>query len=206
MAETARTESLERQLTELNSRSRWYSSQLWQLPFAYLGLTAVTVVQLVDKKEVLPYGLITASVVGILSFVHLLFMQNGNNRAVESLREVEGSLNLKPTAEVKPFYEWPFLLMLVLAALGCFLGGMFLLWKERRMFDSRWLEVIGLGMQVLGTVLLTISLWWPGPQMFATEAGGLMPKGKYPRLWICVARVGLAVYLLGVLVTGRATL
>ena len=96
--------------------------------------------------------------------------------------------------------------MVGLATLGYFLGGMFLLGTEGRMFDYRWLDVVGLGMQMLGTILLTVSLWWPGPQMFATEVGGMTPTSKYPRLWIYVARVGLALYLLGALVAGREML
>ncbi len=38
------------QLTELNNRSRWYSAQLWQLPFTYLAVTAIAISNLESQN------------------------------------------------------------------------------------------------------------------------------------------------------------
>jgi len=37
------------QLTQLNELSRWYSSQLWQIPFAFLTLAAGILGIVIDK-------------------------------------------------------------------------------------------------------------------------------------------------------------
>lgn len=42
-------ETLRLQLKELNIRSRWYTSQIWYVPFAFLGLMVV----LLSKMSIL---------------------------------------------------------------------------------------------------------------------------------------------------------
>lgn len=38
-----KSDSLRVQLEQLNERSCWYSSQLWQAPFAFFGITAIVI-------------------------------------------------------------------------------------------------------------------------------------------------------------------
>jgi len=83
-------------LIELNNRSRWYSSQLWQIPFAYLGLTALAVGQVASKAsetnsdmEVLRYVLMGSAFFGLLAILHSILALVAERRTVEKLREVE---------------------------------------------------------------------------------------------------------------------
>ena len=93
----AKDESLIAQLAELNSRSRWYSSQLWQVPFAYLGITGVVIAGLVDKNSILVLGLIATGLFGICVLVHMYGMKDGERRAVQNLQKIERELKLEPT-------------------------------------------------------------------------------------------------------------
>jgi hypothetical protein len=94
------------QLSELNSRSRWYSSQLWQVPFAYLGLTGVIVANLVDESpSILSLGLIVSAIFGVLVYIHILGMRDGEKRAVIGLKNIENELNLPPAAEYNTWYH-----------------------------------------------------------------------------------------------------
>ena len=108
------------QLTELNARSRAYSAQIWQLPLAYLTAAGVVLSQVSN-----PRGQAMASVsiglVGLLLSWHLWGIEEGRSRAVRNLRDLETQLGLTPTAEDRPGYTFPLLLMSVIAAL-VFLG------------------------------------------------------------------------------------
>ena len=63
MSETAMPdpESLRAQLTELNIRSRTYTTQIWQVPFAYLGILSIAVVQAAGKLPSLLLALLLGS-------------------------------------------------------------------------------------------------------------------------------------------------
>ena len=97
--EKAKVESLIAQLAELNSRSRWYSSQLWQVPFAYLGITGVVLAGLADKNSILVLGLIAIGLFGICVSIHMYGMKDGEHRAVRNLQKIERELKLEPTVE-----------------------------------------------------------------------------------------------------------
>ena len=47
--------TLRQQLQVLNERSRWYSAELWQIPFAYLGLTALVIAQIATNEKTQVY-------------------------------------------------------------------------------------------------------------------------------------------------------
>lgn len=93
------------QLQILNERSRWYSSQLWQVPFLYLTITGAFVGQVIDKGA---HFLSLASVVGgMLGFVvayHMQKLKDGEKRAVNALIEIEGHLKIPQRAEHKKEY------------------------------------------------------------------------------------------------------
>jgi len=52
-------------------------------------------------------------------------------------------------------------------------------------------------LQGVGTVLLTHSLWWWRPTMFSTMAGMATPWPRRSTVSLWLARLGLALYLLG---------
>lgn len=122
-------DSLLAQFVELNSRSRWYSSQLWQVPFAYLGITGVTTAGLAysDHKILLPFAFIVAGLFGICVFLHTVGMRDGERRAVENLKNVEKQLNLQLTAEYKPcLYVTTLQAIVVIAFIAYFTAGIYL--------------------------------------------------------------------------------
>ena len=105
------------QFTELNNRGRWYSSQLWQVPFAYLGITAVAVAQAAEKSpRFLPLALFGCAVFGVCVLVHFRGMMDGEKRAVEDLIKVErDDLHLRPTTEYKSqIYVLPLMFIMIL--------------------------------------------------------------------------------------------
>ena len=126
--EKAEGESLRAQLAELNFRSRWYSSQLWQIPFAYLGITCVVLAGLANKNpKTLAFGLIAAGLFGICVSIHMYGMRNGEHRAVRNLQEIETALKLEPTVEYMPgTYVVPLQLAVILATIVYLIGGAYL--------------------------------------------------------------------------------
>lgn len=116
-------QALQLQFRELNTRSRWYSSQLWQIPFAYLGVTGIVLGRLAGESRCqLSLGLLCSGIFGILVSVHIFGLMNGEKRAVTGLEEVESKLGLEPTAKYKPFYVIPLALSVVCATIFYFLA------------------------------------------------------------------------------------
>ena len=95
-----RQETLRAQLTELNQRSHWYSAQLWQLPFAYLGITGVALASL-DSATPRKYAItcFAAGVLGLLVFIHMVAVRRLEKRAIGKLSDVEKELGLAPAED-----------------------------------------------------------------------------------------------------------
>jgi len=101
----ASTETLQVQLQILNERSRWYSNQLWQVPFLYIAATGALLGQLIDKQVYyLPLGMIVTGLLGGVVFIHMRKLQNGEGRAVRALRDIEEELGLEAKAEHRKDY------------------------------------------------------------------------------------------------------
>ena len=120
-------ESLRVQLAELNGRSRAYTAQIWQIPFAYLGIVGVVLAQVADKTpRITVIALFAAAVFGVVAFVHLTAMMNGVRRAVEAIVKVERQLKLEETAQYRPWwYISPLAAVVVLAVIACLVGGIY---------------------------------------------------------------------------------
>lgn len=76
--------------TELNQRSRWYSSQLWYVPFAYIGIVGLGV----EKVHNLPYPLsnlayLMLAFFSLAVFVHVSSIKFYERRAVLSMQKLE---------------------------------------------------------------------------------------------------------------------
>lgn len=116
-------ETLRAQLAELNQRSHWYSAQLWQLPFAYLGITGVALASL-DSATPKKYAItcFAAGVLGLLVFIHMVAVRRLEKRAIAKLSEVEKELGLSPAedsvVDVYPMIIATFLGMAFYFALG----------------------------------------------------------------------------------------
>jgi len=97
-------ETLRVQLVELNNRSRWYSSQLWQLPFAFLGVTGLSIATFIDKKPLfLALALFICSIFGLCICIHLRGILDGEKRAVQDLQDIENLLKLPKSTKLKKY-------------------------------------------------------------------------------------------------------
>lgn len=106
--ESAQHAALCVQLEELNNRSRFYSSQAWQVPFAYLALAAISVASVAEHRaHFLPLALVGAALLGSWVAVHLRYVRNGIERAVEHTKTVEDDLGLNRTVIFdEKYWRW----------------------------------------------------------------------------------------------------
>lgn len=93
---TSDRDVLRAQLTELNLRSRWYSSQLWYVSFAYIGVTGVAISTAAGTDpSLLQEFLWFCSGFGVMVTLHMVGVIRGERRAVQKLIEVEELLELE---------------------------------------------------------------------------------------------------------------
>jgi len=93
------------QLQILNERSRWYSGQLWQIPFLYLTITGAFVGQVIDKAiHLLSLAAVVGGLLGFVVAYHMGKLKDGEERAVKALIEVESSLKISHRAEHRKEY------------------------------------------------------------------------------------------------------
>ena len=105
-------ESLRLQYAELNNRSRWYGSQLWQLPLAYALFSAVSASSIAGKQEAwLPVSFLVIGVTGLLLFVHMREIYASQKRAVLHMQEIEDALCLTATVQMRN-YTAPLLIIM----------------------------------------------------------------------------------------------
>jgi len=110
-------------LSELNERSRWYAAQVWQVPFAYLGIVGLVITQVVDKhSDQLWLAFIGAGVFGLFVLWHMRDLQDGVRRAVLNLQSLERGGGLITLAQYKPRYLRPFFFVVGLAVIASFLA------------------------------------------------------------------------------------
>ena len=113
------SESLLCQLTELNNRSRWYSSELWQIPFAYLGVTGVVIAQLAAKAETfLGVGFATSALFGVFVLIHVFRIRASEQLAILNLQDTERALRLPVTVKTRLGHPKIFQIALVVAVAG----------------------------------------------------------------------------------------
>lgn len=94
-----RHKTLLTQLTELNSRSRMYSVELWQIPFAFFGVTGIGITHIAARvPEFLPHAFALSSVFGVFVIVHMRKIRVLEQKAVSKLRQIEQELGLKQRA------------------------------------------------------------------------------------------------------------
>lgn len=108
-------------LAEANNRSRWYAAQLWQLPFAYLGMTTIALFQIPRNSNGEPAAyfrnaVAASAVFGVLVLLHEIAALRGHYRAVEGLRYFEQRACVP--AEYRARHGWSAYPMVVTTALG----------------------------------------------------------------------------------------
>lgn len=88
------------QLQELNQRSRWYTSRLWQIPFAYIGIASTYWWASNSSSSYINKGLpIFMIALGIIVWDHINDLGEKISRAVDNIQRVEGELQLEVTAK-----------------------------------------------------------------------------------------------------------
>lgn len=76
---------------QLNRRARLYSSQLWYVPFAYIGLVGIGLEKILAWPQPLKsFGLIFMGIFSIAAFVHVSSIKYLERRAVKKMRQLEG--------------------------------------------------------------------------------------------------------------------
>lgn len=119
-------ESLRAQLSELNIRSRAYTAQLWQIPFAYIGISVVVLDQVIATPEYFATALLLSGILGTAVLFHITAMLEGTKRAVANIRKVEGLLRLEPTAEYRPFWHiGPFITVTALFVASSYIAAVY---------------------------------------------------------------------------------
>jgi len=112
------------QLSQLNQRVRLYAQQIWQVPFAYLGLVLLSFAGW-DSFGPRMRGsiMIGMGVVGALVFCHHLGLVQANNRGVEKIEETERRLRLDVTVRRSGLIVCPLGALVLLVGLTELIGG-----------------------------------------------------------------------------------
>ena len=126
-------------LEELNRRSRWYSSQLWYVPFAYLGIVGLGV----EKVSCLDHPLknIAHAMLALFSlavFVHICSLKYYERRVVKRMQDLEDPV---VSGGGSPWYmSFTFYLKVMLA--GGSYGFAWFIWNETEFGNSvKWVLI-----------------------------------------------------------------
>lgn len=75
---------------QLNLRSRWYSSQLWYVPFAYVAIAGLFLKEIANlSDEVKSFGYLFFSAFSLAVYVHVLSLKYHERRAVAKMQDIE---------------------------------------------------------------------------------------------------------------------
>lgn len=112
---------LQTQLSEINTRSRTYASQVWQIPLAYLTLAGFVLSEIHEKwKERLWVGFLVSGFIGIAVFFHMIGMLKSTKRAVDHIQRIEKELGLAVTALYVPGLNvYPLMAIVAIVAIAC---------------------------------------------------------------------------------------
>jgi hypothetical protein len=124
-------DSLRVQLTEMNNRGRWYSSELWQVPFAFLGVTGLIITQVADKGIVfLGVAFGASALFGVFVLIHMFRIRTSEIRAIKHLQDTEEALHLPPTAKTRGGVKI-FQVAMIVATAAYTLTAVGLLWSAK---------------------------------------------------------------------------
>lgn len=137
------------QYEQLNQRARWYSAQLWVVPFTYLGLIGVGFEKINALKDTYlrSTGLLLTAFLSLTVFVHVSAVKYYERKAIKAMRDLE---NPKLSSGGSPWYlSYVFFIKAILCALtfAFTVGGIWPMTDDR---DGR------LGLLILSAVVLAI--------------------------------------------------
>jgi len=122
-------EELMAQLHELNDRSRMYNSQIWQVPFAFFGLTILVLSTIMNNSNtyLFVFSLVLELSLGVAVIIHMLGLQDGIKRAVTNIKIIELKMGLENTVKYSKQTWWPFFVTVIIITLYfIFMGFSFL--------------------------------------------------------------------------------
>jgi hypothetical protein len=138
---------------QLNQRSRWYSSQLWYVPFAYIGLVGLGL-EKIDKLQPpldsLAYLTLALFSVGV--FVHIKSLKYYERRAVESLRELESG-----TTKSSGGSQWYLGFHFYMQVMLCLASYIFV---ELSAAKSPFSNTVKCWLQIIGLAFLPVLIVW----------------------------------------------
>lgn len=78
---------------QINQRSRWYSSQIWYIPFAFIGLTGIILGNIAKFDSPLKTTIyFILCFLSISVFVHVASLKYHERRSVSALKKLESEL------------------------------------------------------------------------------------------------------------------
>jgi len=114
--------SLRTQLSELNGRIRAHMAAMWQMPFAYIGLVALSLSLADAHPRLLRQASVALALVGIFALWAMAGWLEAAHRAVDHINMIEDGLALQRTAKKNPFmHAVPHMLVVVLGIIASLL-------------------------------------------------------------------------------------
>jgi hypothetical protein len=115
------------QLIQMNERARWYAGQIWQLPLSYLGISFALIANVADKGENLLRALLVClSAIGFGVVFQLMWLYEGNRRAVLNIQAMEVRLGLDITAQHHPWTTFTMIGLTILISTSFLVGAIFI--------------------------------------------------------------------------------
>ncbi len=188
------SDSLRAKLREANERSRRYSSRLWQIPLAFIGIVGVVVGGVIKDIENSPLtgpAFLALGVLGIAVAIHILGMADGHKRAVLNIQIVEEQLQLKKTVIYKPWYWRTFYIVVIVISVTSLLLGIYYVASG----------LLPLFLQVIGALLLFVTTRQEMHHL-GTFLLSMLPRKRPGRAWpecVLSALIRLLVGALGTL-------
>ena len=108
------------QLSILNERSRWYTARLWQIPFAFIGLSGYAIFNMPGKQIIdLDPILLFSGCTGFLILLHMRGLSLRIRQIVGHMRAIEEELRLEKTAGYFRTLSWPLFIILFIFSFSC---------------------------------------------------------------------------------------
>ena len=140
---------------QLNTRSRWYSSQLWYVPFAFIGIVGLSFEKVSNAEY--PLNVLIFIIFGIFSisvFVHVSALKYYERRAVKSMQELENKVTSGGGSKWFISFAFYIRVMLLLASYFFIAYGII----NTKLCDSWKWWILGITLTFL-TILFIVIIW-----------------------------------------------
>ena len=140
-----------KQYEQLNQRSRWYSSQLWYVPFAFVGIISLGIGNIAEVPEYLKtLVLLMFSLFSLSAFVHVSSLKYYERKAVWDLRKLKLGSASGGAAWYMSFVFY-IKIMFIVATIGFF-------WVGTQDWECWWLRIVRI--VLLAVIIFTVYKVW----------------------------------------------